>query len=83
MTNPPSVKGKQLIRLLQKDGWIVKRNANHGVSLSKAHSDRTRVTVIPNTTASLPDGTLGAILGPKQTCIGKQGLLALINKYGI
>lgn len=82
-TKLPAITGKDLIKLLQKDGWIIKRTATHGVSLAKAFSNRTRVTVIPNTRASLDDGTLGAILSPKQTKIGKAGLLDLINKYGL
>lgn len=82
-TKIPTISGKKLIRLLKKDSWIAQRQARHGVSLSKTFSDRTRVTVIPDTRASLDDGTLAAILGPKQTKIGKRGLLDLINKYGI
>lgn len=82
-TEAPAISGKKLIRLLRKDDWIVKRQAEHGVALAKFFPDRTRVTVIPNTTVSLDDGTLGAILGPKQTGIGKRGLLALINEFGL
>jgi ABC-type nitrate/sulfonate/bicarbonate transport system ATPase subunit len=41
------------------------------------------VTVIPDTRASLDEGTLAAILGSKQTGIGKKGLLNLINKFGL
>lgn len=82
-TKPPAISGKKLIKLLRKDGWIPKRYAQHGVALAKATSGRTRVTVIPNTRASLDEGTLAAILGPKQTGIGKKGLLHLINKFGL
>lgn len=82
-TKLPAISGKQLIKLLAKDGWIVQRKANHGVSLSKAFKDRTRVTVIPDTRASLDDGTLAAILSPKQTNVTKAGLLMLVNKYGL
>ncbi len=77
----PAISGKKLIRLLQKDNWQVKRSATHGVALAKAFSDHTRVTVIPDTNASLDEGTLAAILSPKQTDIRKKGLLELINKY--
>lgn len=79
----PAINGKKLIKLLQKDGWLIRGRATHGVALSKAFDDRTRVTVIPDTSASLDEGTLAAILGPKQTNIGKTGVLALVNKYGI
>lgn len=79
-----AITGLQLIKLLIKDGWIVKRRTNHGVSLAKKVNNRTRVTVIPTKKSqSLPPGTLSAILGPKQTNIGKEGLRNLIKKYGI
>ena len=79
----PTISGKKLIRLAVKDGWIVKRRTKHGVGLAKGYSDRTRVTVIPDTRAPLDDGTLSAILGPKQMRIGRRGLMELIDKYGI
>ncbi|OGO04628.1 MAG: hypothetical protein A2Y60_02055 [Chloroflexi bacterium RBG_13_54_9] len=84
-TKIPAINGKKLIRLLQKDGWAIpiRGTTKHGVALAKATSGRTRVTVIPDTTASLDDGTLAAIIGPKQTNIGRQGLLDLLNKYGL
>jgi len=82
-TKSPILSGKQLIKLLVKDSWEVKRRAKHGVSLAKLFPDRTRVTVVPDSKAPLDDGTLSAILGVKQTGIGKRGLLDLINKYGL
>lgn len=82
-TSIPAITGKQLIRLLKRDGWVVRRKAKHGVSLTRNIGDRTLVTVIPDTRASLDKGTLMAILSIKQTCIGRKGLLKLINKYGI
>ncbi|MDY6892320.1 MAG: type II toxin-antitoxin system HicA family toxin [Chloroflexota bacterium] len=82
-TKVPAISGKQLIRLLQKDGWNIARKSNHGIALTKSFADRTRVTVVPSTRASLDTGTLAAILGPKQTGIAKTGLLELINKYGL
>lgn len=82
-TKVPALSGKQLIKILQKDGWVAGRRASHGISLTKAFGDRTRVTIIPDTRASLDPGTLAAILGIKQTGIGKSGLLELLNKYGI
>ncbi len=82
-TKLPAISGKQLIKLLVKDDWIIEGRRTHGVALSKHFDDRTRVTIIPDTYAPLDDGTLGAILGLKQTCIGKAGLLDLVNKYGI
>jgi len=82
-TKLPALSGRQLIRLLRRDGWIIGRRARHGISLTKHFGDRTRVTVIPDTSASLDEGTLMAILGVKQTNLGKRGLLDLTNKYGI
>ena len=79
----PAFSGKRLVKLLQKDGWIIHRQAKHGVSLTKRFPDRTRVTVVPSGNAILDDGTLSAILSPKQTSIGKSGLLKLVNEYGI
>jgi predicted RNA binding protein YcfA (HicA-like mRNA interferase family) len=77
-----SISGKKLINLAVKDGWVVKRRARHGVAMAKKYTDRTRVTVIPYTRAPLDEGTLSAILGPKQMGIGKRGLTELIEKYG-
>lgn len=79
----PAVTGKQLIKLLKNDGWAEGRIARHGKCLTKKFSDRTRVTFVPNTRASLPPGTLSDILSVKQTGLGKFGLLKLIDKYGI
>ncbi|PIP13799.1 MAG: hypothetical protein COT45_02960 [bacterium (Candidatus Stahlbacteria) CG08_land_8_20_14_0_20_40_26] len=82
-TKLPAITGKQLIRLLEKDGWKENRKATHGISLTKKVGDRILVTVIPDTKASLPKATLMAILSEKQTGLGKKGLLELLNKYGI
>ena len=82
-TQVPALSGKQLIRLLRKDEWILKGRTRHGAALAKHFGDRTKVTVIPDTNASLDDGTLAAILGVKQTGIGKKGLLDLVNKFGL
>ena len=82
-TQLPALSGKQLIELLQKDGWIPHGRAKHGLTLKKHFGDRTIVTFIPDTSASLDDGTLAAILGVKQTGIRKKGLLDLVNKFGL
>jgi predicted RNA binding protein YcfA (HicA-like mRNA interferase family) len=79
----PRIRGKQLIKLVQKDGWIIKHRATHGVALAKKFRDHSRVTVIPDSRAELDEGTLAAIIGPKQMAIGKQGLLELIDKYSL
>jgi len=77
----PAISGKQLLKLLvEKDGWVEGRKTRHGISLTKLVGGRTKVTVIPDTRASLPDGTLRAILSAKQTGIGKRGLLEILNR---
>ena len=82
-TEIPAITGFQLLRLLEKDGWKRGRYSNHGWTLSKKYTDKTRVTVIPVKKSSLIDKTLSLILSPKQTGIGKHGLLELLNKYGL
>ncbi len=77
----PTLSGLGLIKLLKKDGWIEHRQVTHGVALIKRAKDRTRVTIVPKSRAALPVGTLMAILGEKQTGLGKAGLLELLNKY--
>ena len=77
----PTLSGLGLIKLLKKDGWIEHRQAMHGVALIKRAKDRTRVTIVPKSRAALPVGTLMAVLGEKQTGLGKAGLLELLNKY--
>jgi len=80
----PAITGKQLIRLLQKDGWEQRRKSNHGIALAKVCADgRTLVTVVPDKRSALPAGTLADILGPQQTQLGRSGLAALIDKYGL
>ena len=75
----PAVTGPELIKLLIKDGWEVRRRANHGISLSKRLDDGiTIVTIVPTKPRSLPAGTLKAIL--KQTRLSRERLLELIRK---
>ena len=67
----PALTGLELIKLLKKNGWIEHRQARHGIALIKRVKDRTRVTIVPKSRATLPMGTLMAILGEKQTGLGK------------
>ncbi len=85
MTDFPSISGKQLIKLLDKDGWEIKRKTKHVMSLSKYFPElkRTLVTIIPDKNKPLTETTLGMILGLHQTRIGKKGLKALIDEYGL
>jgi predicted RNA binding protein YcfA (HicA-like mRNA interferase family) len=82
-TSIPALTGKQLIKLLKSAGWSLGRHSRHGLTLTKKIADQTFVTFVPDTSESLPKGTLQAILGVKQTRIGKKGLLDLLNKYGL
>ena len=80
----PAVTGRQLIRLLRRDGWTSARRSTHGRFLSKTFPDGTvRTTVVPDKRRPLAPGTLGDILGPLQTGLGRDGLLALIQQHGL
>lgn len=82
-TTLPAITGNQLIKLLKQDGWVYQRDANHGAAYSKKIKGRNIVAIIPIKNDSLPNKTLGAILNVKQTGIGRKGLVALIEKYGL
>ena len=80
----PAVTGKQLIRLFRRDGWTEVRRVRHGIAFAKPSPDgRQRITIIPDKRSVLPTGTLAAILGPKQSGIGRDGLAALIGQHGL
>jgi len=51
------------------------------MSLKKRVNDRTRVTIVPKTRATLPIGTWMAVLGEKQIGLGRAGLLEMLNEY--
>lgn len=76
----PALTGPELIKLLKKDGWIENGYRTHGMAMVKKFPDRKRVTTIPTVKESLPKSTLFKILGPKQTGIGRKGLLKLLSK---
>ena len=75
----PALTGKELIKLFVDNGWSKGRIANHGVTLFKQFPEGKRVTFIPNKSCSLPKGTLMAILGHKQTKLGRNGLLKMLE----
>ena len=83
MARLPAVSGKQLIKLLKRDGWIHRRRGNHGLLLTKKTDGETRVTTVPDRSKSLPASTLGMILSPLQTALGSTGLQRLIDEYGV
>jgi predicted RNA binding protein YcfA (HicA-like mRNA interferase family) len=77
----PAITGPELIKLLKADGWQEGRRATHGLTLTKKTDEgRTLVTLVPTKSRSLPIGTLMAIL--RQTRLGREGLLELIEKHG-
>jgi predicted RNA binding protein YcfA (HicA-like mRNA interferase family) len=80
----PQVTGKQLIRLLRLDGWASPRKSTHGRFFVKTSPDGTvRHTVVPDKPRPLRPTTLGQILGPLQTDLGRTGLAALIERHGL
>ena len=81
---PPSLSGKQLASLLEKDGWQRGGRRNHGVYYYKRFPGEAipRSTVVPEKSSDLPRGTLGAILSVKQTGLGSTGLQELLDRYG-
>ena len=78
----PRITGVELIRLLEADGWVVKRRDRHGYWLSKVIAGRRRFTTVKPTREETPSETLGQILGPRQTVLGTGGLNRLIKQYG-
>jgi len=79
----PAVTGRQLIRLFRKDGWEETKRAAEGSFFRKAGpGGKTFTTVIPDKKRPLTPGTLSAMLGPKQSGIGCQGLSDLIKRHG-
>ena len=78
----PAISGAKLAKLLVADGWIYTRKSRHGAAYHKQFPSGKRLTIIPQSRDSLVPRTLNQILGPKQTQIGRAGLLRLIKKYG-
>ena len=76
----PSVSGEELIQLLEKDGWVQGRRTTHGISMSKVVNGERKVTTIPTKSKVMPEGTLMAILGSKQTGLMRKGFIDLYNR---
>ena len=49
----------------------------------KRFGDRARTTTVKDTGRDIPNKTLAAILGQKQTGLGRDGLLRLIERRGL
>jgi hypothetical protein len=80
----PAITGKQLIGLFRLDGWVDCGRRTHGIAFQKPGSDgHMRITIIPNKRSPLPDGTLGNILGLKQSCLGRAWLAEMIKRHGL
>jgi predicted RNA binding protein YcfA (HicA-like mRNA interferase family) len=75
----PAISGKELMGLLEKDGWVKVRQSTHGVAYTKMIQGVPVITTIQNRGKSLAKGTLAAILGPKQTQLGRDGLKRLMQ----
>lgn len=78
-----NVSGRELMSLLEQDGWTRGGRRNHGVFYSRHFpGERSpRSTVIPDKTDPLIPTTLGSILSVKQTGLGRAGLQDLIDRY--
>ena len=76
----PAVSGKKLIKLILKDGWVHFGANDHGLSFYKNFPSGKRITCIQDKSRSLAPSTLAQILGPKQTGLGRKGLLRLLAK---
>lgn len=83
MAKLPSLSSRQLIHLLQTDGWEIARRTKHGVSLTRPIEGRVRVAIVPENRKSLDPEIIGRILGPKQTGLGRRYLENLIAKHGL
>jgi predicted RNA binding protein YcfA (HicA-like mRNA interferase family) len=75
----PAISGPKLIGVLEADGWHICGRSTHGITLKKVVGGELRVTTIPIKARSLPSGTLAAILGSRQTGLGRAGLLRLLS----
>lgn len=70
-----AVTGKALIKLLLADeGYTIWRVNTHGTILGKWVDGRMYRTTIKDNREDIPPGTLAAILGPKQTGLGRAWL---------
>lgn len=63
MPKLPVIRGRQLIRALQRDGWVIERTTAH---VLMRHPDRPGALVpVPNhPSETIPIGTLNSILTP-------------------
>ena len=78
-----NISGRELMRLLEREGWTPVGRRNHGILYSRRFPGERfpRSTVIPDNTKPLVPTTLGVILSVKQTGLGRVGLQDLIDKH--
>ena len=70
MSNLPSLSSKELIKILENNGFVLKRI--HGSHHYYIHSGTGKITVVPMHNKDLAKGTLHAIL--KQAGIDKENI---------
>ncbi len=73
----PAINPKDLIKIFENEGWQIQRRANHDLAMSKYFNGKNHITIIPMKDKSMPKRTLMAILGIKQTQIGRERFLEL------
>lgn len=71
----PAISGKQLVKALERAGFVVMRQRGSHVSMEKREADQVYKTVVPQHREIRP-GTLSDIL--RQTGISKDDLRALL-----
>jgi len=76
----PAINGPKLAALLEGDGWVLDWRSTHGLTYKKIVGGQLLITTIPAKSRPLCKKTLHQILGPKQTRLGRAGLLRLLSK---
>ena len=59
------------------------RYSQRGALLAKRVGGESKNVVVKNTSRDLPNGTLSALLSQRQTGLGRDGLLRLIERHGL
>ena len=83
MADIPTLTGRELYRLLIADGWEFQRHTRHGDFLTKTVGVKNRTTLVKNNGRDIPKGTLAEILSQRQTGLGRDGLIRLIERRGL
>ena len=75
MSKLPPIKSKDLVKIFQKEGFVISRQVGSHVRL--VHPDGRKLTIALHN-KEIPKGTLSAIL--RQAEISRKGLLVLLKK---